>query len=121
MLDKDNLLLSIFNHYKLPKRYTLTKANNLTIVSVAVRLDTTLKEKFCLVGHTRRNVRSLISLPDKKLASCSTFDDTIRIWDGNNNYKCEKIISIPKRQVEVIVAFPNGNIAAGSKDSTITI
>ena len=69
--------------------------------------------------HTRI-VNSLILLKDKRIASSSQ-DNTIKIFDSNNNYKCDITITGHRDYVTSITELENGKIASCSWDKTIKI
>ena len=63
---------------------------------------------------------SLIMLKDKRIASSSQ-DNTIKIFDTNNNYHCDITIKGHNDYVTSIAELDNGNIASCSWDYSIKI
>jgi WD40 repeat protein len=64
-------------------------------------------------------VYSLIQLRDGRLAS--GIDNTIRLWDPKENFKCTNIIEGHTGSVNTLIQLKDGSLVTGSSDNTIRI
>jgi WD40 repeat protein len=119
MFHKRDVLKLILCHFRFNKRINLFGIKNYLIMDISLRLDRSIREEYTLHGHEAAAF-CLTSLSNGKIASGSV-DQTIRIWDGNKNYECERVIKGHSWAIWCLVGFPNNDIASGSADDTIRI
>lgn len=108
------------NTYYEDKNNTKAKQNNILKISPVVAYKTNEKQFNCiktLKGHTEKIV-SLIELSSGKLASGS-YDNTIRIWDIENNRE-EKLIK-ERGKVFCLLEFEENKLLCGISDNCINL
>ena len=59
-------------------------------------------------------------MKDKRVASCS-LDNTIRIYNPSNDYKCQKVIERHSEGIKSICQLDDGTIISCSDDKSIMI
>jgi WD40 repeat protein len=63
----------------------------------------------------------LALLQDGNIVSDSLYDDTIKIWDTQSDYKCINTLSGHTNSITSLLVLKNGNIVSGSNDKCMKI
>jgi COMPASS component SWD3 len=82
-------------------------------------LDNDLEHFMKLEGHEEQ-VRSLLYVEKEKLLLSGAYDNTIRVWDLNDNYSCLRVVNFDATAT-CLELLRNGYLAVGCSNGLMRI
>lgn len=85
-------------------------------------IEKQIEEVSCIktITEDTDSINSLLHLKDRRVASC-LLDNTIRIYNPSNDYKCEQVIKRHSEGIKSICQLDDGTIVSCSEDKSIII